>query len=263
MIGFCYDQTMSSEKDVVEVLPEDIDELLQESPPESFLSRLLTKGLLGKILEKINSLLDRSVGPDRGALDAGVDLQGTGRRLGARMWRAAARKSALRSKVPLDSPRDFAKLLEPLSPAEALLLQKEIESDVSLVVRMDVLRSKALLQQRKGMLVAIFIGLLFLLLAGPDYILQTLYQPGSEVWGVVVFTLGILIPLGALSQIAEGARLIFLYKEEELPYALRAGRVLIALPILSLLILLLGFIPLALVPLVLAWLWSKAEQRQE
>ena len=254
---------MSSEKDVVEVLPEDIEDLLDETPPENFLSRLLHKGPLGNLLQKINNLLDRSIGQDRGVVDAGIDLQGTGRRLGARMWRAAARKSALRSKVPLDSPRDFAKLLEPLSPAEALLLQKEIEADVSLVVRVDTLRSKALLQQRKGMLVGVLAGLLFALLAGPDYILQTLYQPGSEVWGVIVFTMGILIPLGALFQIAEGARLLFLYQEEHLPFALRAGRVLVALPALSLLILLLGFVPLALVPLVLAWLWGRAEQRQE
>jgi fatty acid desaturase len=67
----------------------------------------------------------------------------------------------------------------------------------------------------------------------------------------------------AFFQVAEGARLLFLYQEEPRSAWRRAGFALIGLPLFALLLLLLGAVPLAIVPILLAWIWSRAELKEE
>lgn len=254
---------MPDPEDLVHVEPEDVEELLEESP-SSFWQNLFLDGPLGRILGKVNEWLDRHLtGRREAAQAAGIDLEGTRRRFGARLWRTAARRSALRSRGSLDSPEDFARLLQPLSPADVILLQKEIRADRTILAQLDEVRGGALHQQRKGMLLGMLLGILFALLAGPDYVLETIYRPGSEAWGAVVFALGILLPMMAFFQVAEGARLLFLYQEDPRSSWKRAGLILIILPLLALLLLLLGAVPLAAAPILLAWAWSRAERKQE
>lgn len=273
------------EVEVEQVLPEELEAMLEDSAPagksQSFLQKVLTQGPFSRSwLEKIKSLIFRwnrlldnilSKPGDRNLQKAGIASAHISRRLGARLWRAATRESALQQKEPLDTPEDFAQLLQPLSSAEMLILQKEIEADTTVFSRIEVVREGALLHQRKGFIAGVLVGLLFILLAGPGYVTETIYGTGLPTWipassevrdwfAALFFILGILLPFLSVFQIAEAVRILLVYRAEGVSEVRRAWALPLVLSGAALVFLLLGGILPALLLLVFAHFWMSAER---
>lgn len=268
------------EVEVEQVLPEELEAILEEAPSrgktESLLRRLfyrLQESWLGGQLHSFNRWLDGILAGkrERGIRGAAIDSRKVSRVFGIKLWRIAARRGTLEQSKQLDRREDFSQLLTPLSSAEILLLEKEIEADATVFSRIEVVRETALLQQRKAFLAGMIVGILFALLAGPAYITETLYGSGLPGWvplsqevrdwfSALFFVLGVLLPLWAIFQITEAVRIMLLYREEGDREIRAAWALPLFLAVGALLALLLGGIIAALLLIVFVSFWLSAER---
>jgi hypothetical protein len=167
----------------------------------------------------------------------------------------------------IDPPSSFQELLQPLTGSELVLLQKDVQADESVYVRINKARSDGNRKQRWAILLSSILALAYFLSLGPEYLTETLTQAQSnwlpealskEIRGQIVFALGLLLPILSFFVLSEGIRVsLVLFSERSVLLALR-GVTTILLATLSLFFLSSGSVLLSGITLLSWWLFKKA-----
>jgi hypothetical protein len=213
-----------------------------------------------------------TVSPESMARQAGIDLSPAPTNPLSRAWGKVRGNPLASAPVEMDPPSEFARLLTPLSGAEVALLEKEVQADETVFVRMERVRADASLRQRLGLLIGILIVLVFLLSAGESYLLEVLpnaelpqWIPDSElarqIAGGSIFALGLIIPFLAVFIFAEAARLILWAIGDRSPWLGAAGALSALAGILVMNYTVRGEIPAAVLLLLVYLVLSEAERR--
>ena len=136
-----------------------------------------------------------------------------------RVWGQFRGRPMATAPAEMDPPSEFARLLTPLSGAEVALLEKEVQADEVIFVRMERVRADASLRQKLGLLVGTLTVLLFLLSVGDTYLIDVLPDASIPGWvptdplaekiaGGTLFALGLILPFLCVFVFAEATRLL-------------------------------------------------------
>lgn len=232
------------------------------------------KGVEDPILSDpgVQERLSRLRRPEDVAESIGADLGPVPNNPLQRVWGRARGKQMASAPVEMDPPSEFAKLLTPLSGSEVALLEKEVQADEVIFVRMERVRADASLRQNLGLLIGILVVALFLLSAGESYLVDVLPSASIPSWvpdsdiaqqiaGGTLFALGLILPFVLVYVFAEAARLLLWAIGDRSPWLGAAGALHALAGVLAMNFTIRGEIPAAVMVLLLYAFLSELERK--